>query len=369
MSFISHASLRHHRNAAEDDASLSHALGIKSRIAAAIGLVLALTGIAISVLQELNALSLVAILIIATGALCAVRSIVLDSQRRRFAAESPAPSTLSIITAVTCTVAILACIGTTAYGLLSSTPSFIFNRTWVLENGEWTRNGRVVSFTKGLSAPGLTSNANAASTQNAASSTGVAFSGSDSADSSGSSIATQPSSTPSPSLSGLSLTSLPQAVLFTGSNLTGETVQHNNALTDTDSAQSLAIESVTIDNHAYGYYNGKMTLRNNTDETILYADIAITALSRNGDVLKQDTAHCMGPIETGQTCEATFQIGSSNASALMPYTTMWFTSGDASAAKDSAANDSEQHQDAAASRTAPGTLFHKASSGVPAIPL
>ena len=53
----------------------------------------------------------------------------------------------------------------------------------------------------------------------------------------------------------------------------------------------------------------------------------------------------------------------------MPYTTMWFTSGDASAAKEAAANDSEQHQDAAASRTAPGTVFHKASPEVPAIPL
>lgn len=363
MSIISHAPLRHHRNAAEDNASLSQALGIKSHIAATIGFILALVGLAISVLQELSVLSLVAILIIAIGSLCAVRSIVTDSQRRHLASEPSAPSTLTIITAVTCTVAILACIGTTAYGLFASTPSFILNRTWVLENGEWTKNGRVVSFTKGLSAPGITSSASAAS------GTGVTSANSDSTGSSGSAVSTQPSSTPSPSLSGLSLTNLPQAVLFTGSNLTGETVQHNNTLTDTDSAQSLAIESVTIDNHIYGYYNGKMTLRNNTGETILYADVALTALSGNGDVLKQDTAHCMGPIEAGQTCEAAFQIGSSNARAIMPYTTMWFTSGDASAAKEAATNDSEQHQDAAASRTAPGTVFHKASPGVPAIPL
>ena len=154
MSIISHAPLRHHRNAAEDNASLSQALGIKSHIAATIGFILALVGLAISVLQELSVLSLVAILIIAIGSLCAVRSIVTDSQRRHLASKPTAPSTLTIITAVTCTVAILACIGTTACELFASTPSFILNRTWVLENGEWTKNGRVVSFTKGLSAPG-----------------------------------------------------------------------------------------------------------------------------------------------------------------------------------------------------------------------
>ncbi|MDD6462278.1 MAG: hypothetical protein PUF51_07545 [Bifidobacteriaceae bacterium] len=363
MSLTTHTPFRHHRDAVEDTALLARSLAMRSHLAAAIGLLLGFMGLTMAVLGQISVVTFFAILLVAAGTLCAVRSLVLDAHWRRLDMESAAPSGISLVAATTCIVAIVACIGTTAYGLLAPSFGFIHDRTWVLENGEWTRDGRVVSFTKGMSSTGSTSTSNTTSGSGTTSSSGSA------SDTSGASVSARPSSTPSPSLSGLMLTSLPQAVLFTGLNRTGETVQHNNALTDTDGSQALAIESATIDNRAYGYYNGEITLRNNTEGTILYADAALTALSSNGDVLKQETAHCEGPIEAGQTCEATFQIGTSSAAAIMPYTTMWFTSGDASAAREAASDDSEQHQDAAASRTAPGTVFHKASPGVPAIPL
>lgn len=353
MSVTYHAQFRHHRNATEDDISNYRRSGLHARVFAIAGLVLSVAALATMTLRSLGIISILCIFCVALGSLCAIRAVVLDTYVHRHAAEEASPHPLTAVAASVCAVAVIATIILTGYGLLGpQNLVFLNKRTWTLQNDGWARNGHVVSFTAGISSSA--GEPSGASPSRDASTASV----------SGTLASNMPSSTSSPSLSSLS-----SLLLFTGSNKTGETVQHNNALTDTDASDALAIESATIDNRTYGYYNGSFTLRNNTRDVILYADVAVTALSRNGDVLKQETAHCQGPVEPGQACEAQFQIGAQGAAALIPYTTMWFTSGDSSSVLAAASEDDEQHQDAAASRTAPGTVFHKATPGVPAIPL
>lgn len=355
-----------HRAPEADRADQGESAAKREAACAAAAIVLSVAGLFVTLLMPQNLGCIIALLGIAVAALLTMRAVSLArfqrsllpeplaTLRSRGAKEAalfydrrPIPHMLTSVAAAACVVAIVGSACSVVYSFRRSNIFFDTMKTWTLDDeGGWRRNGAPANFTIAESTP-------------SASASGAV----------GTSIPILPSS--SATGSDTQLQTNPMASV-SGTKVGNDAVTRNNPATDTDDSSALKVVGVSLDNYAYGYYNGWVELRNNTDETVLNADVAITMLTNTSTILSQGDAHCTTPIEPGQTGRAYLQMKGSGAAALIPYTTVWYTPGDSTvSADDDQYTDSSSTSsiDFAASRTTPGTVFHKASPGVPAIKL
>ncbi|MDD6373731.1 MAG: FxLYD domain-containing protein [Bifidobacteriaceae bacterium] len=328
------------RDAHEASANVERSIRISGFVALALGLI----GFAGAIVIPMSALSIVSVLALAVGAVFAFRAVLLEHYRnswmRHRGGTAHSPHVLTVIGSATCVVAIIATVGLMSFTIVGNLSYMRRMRTWTLTSDGWDINGDIVRFQEDDDW-----SKDSVSVSSSATPTGT--SGTSSGESS-SSRATQA-----------------ELTLFTGSNLTTKQVAHNNPVTDTDDSEALKIVDVTMDNRLFGYDNGWITVKNNTDQTVEYADLAFTMLTSNGDVAGQGVARCNDAIEPGETGRAYFQIGASAAaSGLVIYTEIWYTPRTDEATTRTMGSRDEY----VASRTAPGTVFHKSSPCVPGIP-
>lgn len=175
-------------------------------------------------------------------------------------------------------------------------------------------------------------------------------------------VASQPSpAAPKGALSSLGFS--PSLLLFPDRNLALKQVTHNNILTDTNGADDLPVVGIGIDRGDYNVYGGWIELRNDTGEKVLNADVAVSFLDDDGTLMNQANARLDDPLEPGMTARAFFNVDTLDVAQVQPYTVIWYSAG-----SDVLPTWGKMTERAAKQATA-GTVFHKASPAVPALPV